>query len=160
MTYPNDPNGNQPGYPYGNQPGYPGQHPGAPEKRPGTVIAAGVVLIVFGLIGGLARIAANVTTASAMGGYGDAATAAGFATVSIAGLLGALIALISGIMLLVTRSRGVRVFATIAAVILAATCIGLVATVAVPLLLWTSDSAKKWFDPQPIAPPGFGPVQY
>ncbi|MFW0791456.1 hypothetical protein [Gordonia sp. CPCC 205333] len=137
------------------QPGYNNLVPGQPlpvDKRPGAVIGAAIVLIAFGVIAGLLRVVAfAVTTAD----YGTGAEAAGGAIASIVGLLASLFAIVGGIMLLTSRSKAAAITATVASALLIFTCIGIVATIAVPILLWTQDSAKAWFAQQPQVPPPY-----
>jgi len=136
----------QPGFPAYGQPGYP--QPGfgalAPVGRPGTVIAAAVVLIVFGLISAFFGAISATGAGGAIEGQG-AAYAAGYLGATVIGLLGAVGGVVTGILLLVKRSRPIAILATVAAVLMAFTCIGLVATIAVPILLWAPESSRRWF---------------
>ncbi|BDD83989.1 hypothetical protein TPB0596_37520 [Tsukamurella pulmonis] len=137
----------QPGQPYPGypQPGYP--QPGygaAPTSRPGTIIGAAVVLIVVGLICALVGALTLLGSGEALEGE-DAAFAAGFLGAAILGLVGSLGGIATGIGLLLKRSRIIAILATVASVLMAFTCIGLIATVAVPILLWAPESSRRWF---------------
>ncbi|GAB17724.1 hypothetical protein GOEFS_037_00270 [Gordonia effusa NBRC 100432] len=148
-----------PGYGSGYPAGYPAPgQPFAVDKRPGPVIAAGIVLIVFGLLGVLLRAAA-IGGVSAIDSSDNAELAGGLIAMLI-GAVACLLAIGAGIMLLTSRSRAAAILGTVAAALLIFTCIGLIATIAVPILLWTQDSAKAWFAPQPPVPPYGAPPQY
>ncbi|GAB17723.1 hypothetical protein GOEFS_037_00260 [Gordonia effusa NBRC 100432] len=114
----------------------------AVDNPPGSVIAAGAVLIGFGVFGGVLRM---FLTDPHIIGYGSRM---GGLVVVVASLL----AVVAGGKLLNSRWRGYAVFGTVVAGLLAVTGIGIVATVAVPILLWRRDSARAWFAPQPHVP--------
>ncbi|MGX9296004.1 hypothetical protein [Tsukamurella paurometabola] len=130
----------QPGYP---QPGF-GALVSAPAGRPGTVLAAAVLLIVVGLICAiLAALAVTGTGAAIEGESGAFAT--GYLGATVLGLLGSVGGVVTGILLLVKRSRLIAILATVSAVLMAFTCIGLIATIAVPILLWAPAASRRWF---------------
>ncbi|MFW0791457.1 hypothetical protein [Gordonia sp. CPCC 205333] len=118
----------------------------AANMPPGSVLAAGTVLVVIGVVGGVLRML--TTDPAATTSYGARAGA-------LVGVVAALLAVIAGAMLLRSRWRGYAIFATVAATLLILTGIGIIATIAVPILLWTRDSAKTWFAPEP--PIGLSP---
>lgn len=118
-------------------------------SRPGSVIGAAVVLIVFGLIG----LLANARRAGHLAAVpSDGFEAVGYLSAILIGGIASLVAIAAGIWLLTSRSSSGRVFAVIAAAALAFTCFGIVATFAVPILLYTPDSAKRWFAVDPAPP--------
>lgn len=144
-----------PGFP---APGFPGPGfppPAPPARRPGPVIAAAVVLIVFGALGTLGNLARNASAAdSAVAGGAAYATGILIGTLFLyAVTLGAIG---TGIWLLVSPAGtgAARVCATIAAAGLLITVVGVVATVAVPILLFAPKSAQAWFraDSPPTVP--------
>ncbi|KXO96692.1 Uncharacterised protein (plasmid) [Tsukamurella tyrosinosolvens] len=114
-------------------------------SRPSSVTAAAVILLVLSglvLLGFLASNSnPNRPPATSSAEVAAALTVA--AIVWSAVILG----VVAGIRLL--RGRGGRVVATVAACIFGLTCVGLVATIAVPLLLWRNDESRGWFDRAP-----------
>lgn len=122
--------------PYGAVPGY----PPVPQSRPAAVTTAAALLIVFGLVGMLVVIGSAATSH-----LGESFEAVGQLLAYGIGVIGALLAVVAGIMLLVTRSTLAPILATIAAVALIFTCLGVIATIVVPVLLWSQQPAKAWF---------------
>ena len=102
------------------------------------------MLIVVGLICALVGALTLLGSGEALEGE-DAAFAAGFLGAAILGLVGSLGGIAAGIGLLLKRSRIIAILATVASVLMAFTCIGLIATVAVPILLWAPESSRRWF---------------
>lgn len=119
--------------PYGSQPSFPafGAAP-APTKLPWQAVIAAVVLILCGIFGVLLGIS-------------------GFADPEIGGPLGVLwvVSSVAGLvgagLLFAKRTRTALIVATASAVILGATCSGLIATVLVPVLLWASKPVRAWY---------------
>ncbi|MET9328428.1 serine/threonine-protein kinase [Tsukamurella sp. NPDC003166] len=103
-----------------------------PAKLPWQAIVSAVVLILCSLFGLLLGIS----------GFADKDIGVPLGLLwmvsSVAGLVGA-------VLLFAKRTRTALIVATATAVLLGATCTGLIATVAVPLLLWGSKSARAWF---------------
>ncbi|KXO96251.1 serine/threonine-protein kinase [Tsukamurella pseudospumae] len=121
--------------PYGSQPSFPAfatPSTPVPTKLPWQAIVSAIVLILCSLFGLLLGIS----------GFADKEIGVPLGLLwvvsSVAGLVGA-------VLLFAKRTRTALIVATAAAVILGATCTGLIATVAVPLLLWGSKSARAWF---------------
>lgn len=119
--------------PYGSQPSFPAFGAvAAPSKQPWQAIVAAIVLILCGIFGVLLGIS----------GFADpeigAPVGALWIGCAIAGLVGA------GL-LFAKRTRTALIVATAAAVILGATCTGLIATVAVPILLWVPKPVRAWY---------------
>ncbi len=124
----------QPGpAPYGSQPSFPafGAAP-APAKLPWQAIVAAIVLILCGVFGVLLGIS----------GFADPEIGVPLGVLwvvsSVAGLVGA------GL-LFAKRTRTALIVATASAVILGATCSGLIATVLVPILLWAPKPVRAWY---------------
>lgn len=122
-----------PGPPSYSQPSFPVAGVGpVPAKLPWQVIVAAIVLILCGLFGVLLGIS----------GFSDAEIGAPLGALwvfcSVVGLVGA------GL-LFAKRTRTAMIVATASAVILGATCSGLIATVVVPILLWGPKSVRAWF---------------
>lgn len=124
--------------PYGSQPSFPAfaAAPVAaapvPSKRPWQAVVAAIVLVVasvFGLLLGFTNLS-NADVGVALSVL--------WLVCSVAGFVGAVV-------LFAQRTRTALVVATAAAVILGATCTGLVATVVVPILLWAPKSVRAWF---------------
>lgn len=171
QAYPNQPYDSQPypGQPYPGQsydsqpypgPPYPGQpyaaqaYPGGayppastPMTRPGSVLAAAIILLVFGGLGLLGTLASRFAGTITING--DTAYIAGTIVGTIISLAVCAAALGGGAWLLKDRSNNARILATVAAVVLLFTCVGIVATIAVPILLWATESSKAWFTPGP-----------
>ncbi|MGZ9827537.1 serine/threonine-protein kinase [Tsukamurella ocularis] len=121
--------------PYGSQPSFPAVAAApVPAKRPWQVLVAGVLCLVFaplallGIIGGLEGHVDG----------GDVALMVGF----IAGVVGAGVA---AAMLLTKRTKGALWAATVGALLMIASCIGVVVTVPVLLLIWAPQSSRLWF---------------
>ncbi|WP_304941281.1 MULTISPECIES: serine/threonine-protein kinase [unclassified Tsukamurella] len=119
--------------PYGSQPSFPafGAAP-APAKLPWQAIIAAIVLILCGIFGVLLGIS----------GFADPEIGVPLGVLwvvsSLAGLVGA------GL-LFAKRTRTALIVATASAVILGATCSGLIATVLVPILLWAPKPVRAWY---------------
>ncbi|GAA4738507.1 hypothetical protein MUG78_09225 [Gordonia alkaliphila] len=155
QPYPGQPYGSQQ---FGGQPFPGGAYPPAPQgptSRPGSVVSAGAILIVLGALGLLGTLSSRLMDTGIT--VGDGAYVLGSIIGTIISLVIVVAALGAGIALLTQRSNNVRILATVIAALLAVTCIGLVATIAVPILLWATDSAKSWFADAPIGTP---PAQY
>ncbi|MET9328431.1 hypothetical protein [Tsukamurella sp. NPDC003166] len=142
----------QPGYaqqPYG-QPGYPqpgfGQ-PGfggpVPTTRPGTVLAAAIVLLVLGA--GVLVLQLVSLGLGASAGIDDGAVMAGYAVGRVLGFVLGVAGIAAGVLLLLKRTKAVQIVATVVAALMILTCWGIVATIAVPILLWASESSRRWF---------------
>ncbi|ADG80022.1 hypothetical protein TPAU25S_00213 [Tsukamurella paurometabola] len=138
----------QPGYPGYPQPGYPqaaGQP--VPMARPTTVLAAAIVLIVIGGILALLQVITLIAGPADSTTPGlDASTAT--AIVVVAGIIGLVISIggiASGVLLLLKRSKAVAILATVASALMLLTCWGVIATIAVPILLWAPAASKAWF---------------
>ncbi|KXO96254.1 hypothetical protein [Tsukamurella pseudospumae] len=143
----------QSGYqqPYG-QPGYPQQgfgQPGfggpVPTTRPGTVLAAAIVLIAFGGLFGLLSLISIFTSSVSVAGLDNGAATGIVVGVGIAQLLICLFGVAAGVLLLQQRTKRIAIIATVAAGLMILTCWGVVATIAVPILLWASEPARRWF---------------
>ncbi|WP_448222712.1 hypothetical protein [Gordonia iterans] len=150
-----------PGAPYQGSP-YPSGEPyaapgyGAPApltSRPGAVTGAAVVLLAFGAFLAIFQVIGLVSGSTVVmydgEEYRTAATIGG-----IVGLIISIFAIFAGYRLLSDRTSTTRIIATVAAALLILTCWGIVATIAVPILLFATDSAKQWFAQQPPAAPG------
>ena len=121
--------------PYGSQPVLPAFAAAlVPAKRPWQVTTAGVLCLVFaplallGIVGGLEGHVDG----------GDIALMVGF----IASVVGAGVA---AALLLTKRTRGALWGATVGALLMIASCIGLVVTVPVVLLIWAPQQSRLWF---------------
>ncbi|TWS23363.1 serine/threonine protein kinase [Tsukamurella sputi] len=124
--------------PYGSQPSFPAVAAApvaaapVPSKRPWQAVVAAIVLVVasvFGLLLGFTNLS-NADVGVALSVL--------WLVCSVAGFVGAVV-------LFAQRTRTALVVATAAAVILGATCTGLVATVVAPILLWAPKSVRAWF---------------
>lgn len=157
--------GQVPGTPYQGAP-YPGGEPyaapgyGAPApvtERPGSVTGAAVVLIVLGALVAVVQLIGFVSGSTVVVYNGEeyrtAATIGG-----IVSLIIAVFAIYAGYRLLTDRTGTTRIVATVAAALMILTCWGIIATIAVPILLFATDTAKQWFADQPAAPGGYPPA--
>lgn len=156
---------------YGQQPGYgapPPAYAGDPDKRPGTVTAAGILTIIFAglslLLYGILLVALLVARGDVLDeienspGFEDAGISANDALGVVVGIVGVfavwcLIALILGFMVL-RRSNGARITLVISAAMTAllsllaigsgVSALTLIAAIAVIVLLFTG-GAGDWF---------------
>ncbi|BDH59006.1 serine/threonine protein kinase [Tsukamurella sp. PLM1] len=119
-----------------------GSHPSMPviapyagvTKRPWQVTAAGVLCFMFAPL-------AILGTLGGTDGHidgGDISLMMGF----IASAVGAVAA---GVLLMTKRSRSALVVASVAAALMTASCVGVVVTVPVLLLLWAPQKSRLWF---------------
>ena len=152
--FPQQPGYPQPGYP---QPGYPQSgypYPGygqsgfgapMPTTRPSAVLAAAIVLIaVGGLLAALTAIGLFGSSLSVTGTAMDSGAITGIVIV-IVQLVICVGAAAAGVLLLQKRTKQVAILATVVAGLLIVTCWGIVATIAVPILLWVPESSRRWF---------------
>ncbi|MFT3899173.1 MAG: hypothetical protein QM728_02875 [Gordonia sp. (in: high G+C Gram-positive bacteria)] len=158
-TYPQQPAA-QPGYGY-TDPAYGQPYPNASApgygyaapvtSRPTPVTAAAIVLLAWGallVLGSLGNLA-NKGLAT-----GDGAETAGRTLGLLLGLALAIGCIVGGIQLLTKRTTGARTLATVVAALSILTCLGVIVTVAVPILLFTPESSKAWFTPGQVGLPG------
>ncbi|NMD58183.1 MULTISPECIES: serine/threonine-protein kinase [Tsukamurella] len=118
---------------YDSQPSFPAVASAPiPAKRPWQAITAAIVLIVVSVFGVLLG-ATNLSNPEV-----GAALSVLWLVCSAAGFVGA-------VALFATRTRTAVIVATAAAVILGPTCFGLIATVAVPILLWLPTPVRAWY---------------
>ncbi|TWS21899.1 hypothetical protein FK268_22170 [Tsukamurella sputi] len=120
----------------------------APPVRstPSSVVAAAVILLVLSALTLLGFLGSN-SNPNRPPAVSSAQVAADLTVAAIV-WTAVILGVVAGIRLL--RGRGGRTLATVSACVFALTCIGLVATIAVPILLWRNDEARRWFDESPI----------
>ncbi|UQE75772.1 hypothetical protein MYK68_03945 [Gordonia sp. PP30] len=141
-------------------PGIPAAVAPAPTRRPVPVIVAAIILIVGGvflaiLTGALMAAGINIGDYTDTSKLDPDAEQLGQSVMNVFLIVQIVLCLVAagiGVWLLVSRSNAARICATIAAVLLAITCYGIVASIAVPILLFAPESAKKWFRAEPEAP--------
>lgn len=110
---------------------------------PSVAAAATILLMCSGLlVFGMLVFSINPQRVSA----DTTAAIAGSVTAALIGWGSATLGAVAGIWLLRSQSRNSRVLATISAAAFAFTCIGFIATVAVPILLWRNRLAQEWFE--------------
>ncbi|UQE77183.1 hypothetical protein MYK68_03940 [Gordonia sp. PP30] len=149
-----------PGTPYpAGQPGPPPPGFGGPAPlttRPGSVLAAGIILCAIGAVLAVIQVI-SLIVGSSSGVYSGVS----HGLVVVAGLIGLLLSLFAvaaGAWLFTSRSNATRITATVAAALLILTCWGIVATIAVPILLYATETAKRWFATAPEAGAGYPPA--
>ncbi|CAM3132992.1 serine/threonine-protein kinase [Tsukamurella hominis] len=126
------PGGAQPGL-YGSRPSFPAfGAAAAPAKLPWQAIIAAIILILCGIFGVLLGIS----------GFADPEIGA---AVGVLWLVTSVVGLVGAGLLFAKRTRTALIVATASAVILGATCSGLIATVLVPILLWGPKPVRAWY---------------
>lgn len=168
---------------YAAQPGYPAPMGGDPDKRPGTVTAAGIITIVFSglsfLLFAVILVALLVAKDDVLDeiekseGFQDAGISANDALGAVVGFVGVfavwcLIATVLGFLVL-RRSNGARITLVVSAAVTAVisligigsgiSAITLIAAVAVIVLLFTG-GAGDWFKRRNAAAATPGMTQY